>query len=229
MAQIMRPLEWEDFVCVRRIRPDRRNIRTDDFELVHKVNEFRNEWYEFRHQNQFQISIADTYGPPSPCLQRGRFAVIPEEPQTCSPSIGDAQSQNRDKRTPSPDWDFNTEVSERQHELISFSIHFAATISFGVLELHGKACAESMRLRHRCDDVCSVAERVAHRLNCCERTFETTNVALPSCWQSESPTKADRERRPRRICTHLSFMFFHLIDSSFVSLDSFSRSLRASD
>lgn len=158
MAQTMRPLEWEDFVCVRRIRRDRQNIRTGDFELVHKVNEFRDEWrMSSGIKMNSKISIADTYGPPSPCLQRGRFAVIPEEPQTCSPSIGDAQPQNRDKRTPSPDWDFNTEVSERQHELISFSIHFAATISFGVLELHEK------RVRKWCDDVHLVAERVAHR------------------------------------------------------------------
>lgn len=48
--------------------------------------------------------IAATYGPPSPCLQRGRFAVIPEEPLTST-------SNNTEKRSPSPDWDFNTEVS----------------------------------------------------------------------------------------------------------------------
>lgn len=53
------------------------------------------------------LFIADTYGPPSPCLQRGRFAVIPEEP-SCSPSVND--NPNKGTRTPSPDWDFSIEV-----------------------------------------------------------------------------------------------------------------------
>lgn len=109
----MQPPEWEDFVCVRRIRQDRRSIRMADFALVPKViSNFPHRICSVRKFQHFFIS-ADTYGPPSPCLQRGRFAVIPEEPQTCSPSISDAQSQNRDKRTPSPDWDFNTEVNEK--------------------------------------------------------------------------------------------------------------------
>lgn len=43
---------------------------------------------------------------PSPCIQRGRFAMIPEEPLT---SNSDAAS----KRSLSPDWDFNTEVSKK--------------------------------------------------------------------------------------------------------------------
>lgn len=37
MARIMRPHEWVDFVCVHRIRQDRRSIRTAVFALVHKV------------------------------------------------------------------------------------------------------------------------------------------------------------------------------------------------
>lgn len=80
-----------------------------------------------------KFSFADTYGPPSPCLQRGRFAVIPEEPQTCSPSISDAQSQNREKRTPSPEWDFNTEVNEASETNFSNSFwrNFVGTLDSG--------------------------------------------------------------------------------------------------
>lgn len=48
-----------------------------------------------------------TYGPTSPCVQRGRFAVIPEEPSS-SPSVNDATTN---RRTPSPDWDFTIEVT----------------------------------------------------------------------------------------------------------------------
>ncbi|KAJ6633482.1 hypothetical protein Bhyg_16659 [Pseudolycoriella hygida] len=51
-------------------------------------------------QNQFQST--------SPCLQRGRFAVIPEEPG----STGGSQSNElarRNNRSPSPDWDFDTD------------------------------------------------------------------------------------------------------------------------
>lgn len=51
------------------------------------------------------------YGPASPCLQRGRFAVIPEEPS--SAGVSDAQAnQSGSKRAPSPEWDFNTEVKK---------------------------------------------------------------------------------------------------------------------
>lgn len=42
-------------------------------------------------------------------LQRGRFAVIPEEPQG-SPAQGTPLSE-RDERSPSPEWDFDIEVS----------------------------------------------------------------------------------------------------------------------
>lgn len=58
------------------------------------------------------ISIHKTgaYGPASPCLQRGRFAVIPEEPS--SAAVTDSQINNGSKRAPSPDWDFTTEVNE---------------------------------------------------------------------------------------------------------------------
>lgn len=53
-----------------------------------------------KFENAF-ISLLGTYGPTSPCVQRGRFAVIPEEPSS-SPSVNDTNA----RRTPSPDWDF---------------------------------------------------------------------------------------------------------------------------
>lgn len=44
-------------------------------------------------------------------LQRGRFAVIPEEPQG-SPAQGtSAQAETDRNRSPSPEWDFDIEVS----------------------------------------------------------------------------------------------------------------------
>lgn len=49
------------------------------------------------------VFLLGTYGPTSPCVQRGRFAVIPEEPSS-SPSVNDTNANER--RTPSPDWDF---------------------------------------------------------------------------------------------------------------------------
>lgn len=62
----------------------------------------------------FGVSISVTYGPTSPCVQRGRFAVIPEEPSS-SPSVNDANSSNgKNRRTPSPDWDFTTEVKKKE-------------------------------------------------------------------------------------------------------------------
>ncbi|XP_031632744.1 uncharacterized protein LOC116346695 isoform X2 [Contarinia nasturtii] len=58
---------------------------------------------------RFRIIPQGTYGPTSPCVQRGRFAVIPEEPSS-SPSVNDANIHNR--RTPSPDWDFTIEEAD---------------------------------------------------------------------------------------------------------------------
>lgn len=85
-----------------------------------------------------KINNAGNYGPTSPCLQRGRFAVIPEEPHSGSAAATAAttasssaagssteQQQQRNngggavpkttgksaKRSPSPDWDFDTDVS----------------------------------------------------------------------------------------------------------------------
>uniref|UniRef100_A0A1B0DBE1 Uncharacterized protein n=1 Tax=Phlebotomus papatasi TaxID=29031 RepID=A0A1B0DBE1_PHLPP len=51
------------------------------------------------------IPQGSNYGPTSPCLQRGRFAVIPEEPHAGSPAQGTPISD----RPPSPtiEWDFD--------------------------------------------------------------------------------------------------------------------------
>ncbi|GAB0094826.1 uncharacterized protein DMENIID0001_101520 [Sergentomyia squamirostris] len=46
-----------------------------------------------------------TYGPTSPCLQRGRFAVIPEEPHAGSPAQGSDKVSARE--SPSIEWDFD--------------------------------------------------------------------------------------------------------------------------
>lgn len=59
------------------------------------------------------------YGPTSPCLQRGRFAVIPEEPHSSGgpapvPATSNAPSALKNAHrspSPSPDWDFDTDVS----------------------------------------------------------------------------------------------------------------------
>ncbi|TMW48751.1 hypothetical protein DOY81_006176, partial [Sarcophaga bullata] len=47
------------------------------------------------------------YGTISPILQRGRFAVIPEEPHG-SPAQGTPPAE-RSLRSPSPEWDFDIE------------------------------------------------------------------------------------------------------------------------
>lgn len=59
-------------------------------------------------KKKFLWIFAVTYGPTSPCVQRGRFAVIPEEPSS-SPSVTETNINER-RRTPSPDWDFTIEV-----------------------------------------------------------------------------------------------------------------------
>lgn len=71
-----------------------------------------------------------TYGPTSPCVQRGRFAVIPEEPSS-SPSVNDSNTNER-RRTPSPDWDFTTEViitTIFQHRNIKYKTIFNPMLS----------------------------------------------------------------------------------------------------
>lgn len=108
----MRANAKEDFVY--RMHLDHQKHRTAAFGLVHMVclntltavmNKLtKNEWLNLH----IHLCFVATYGPPSPCVQRGRFAVIPEEPLTAS---ADITSNNIAKRSPSPDWDFNTEVS----------------------------------------------------------------------------------------------------------------------
>lgn len=55
--------------------------------------------------DKFEFFPGSNYGPTSPCLQRGRFAVIPEEPHAGSPAQGTPISD----RPPSPtiEWDFD--------------------------------------------------------------------------------------------------------------------------
>lgn len=56
--------------------------------------------------------ITDQFQSTSPCLQRGRFAVIPEEPHGSTASGSQSNEQSRiNNRSPSPDWDFDTDVS----------------------------------------------------------------------------------------------------------------------
>lgn len=57
--------------------------------------------------------FADQFQSTSPCLQRGRFAVIPEEPNGSTASGSQSNDQARlNNRSPSPDWDFDTDVSK---------------------------------------------------------------------------------------------------------------------
>lgn len=53
------------------------------------------------------------YGPKSPILQRGRFAVILEEPQTQTPGTPPPEplEDGAARRSPSPEWDFDEDVS----------------------------------------------------------------------------------------------------------------------
>lgn len=67
----------------------------------------------------FLFDFSASYGATSPCIQRGRFAVIPEEPSG-SPSVIEAAEKTH-RRTPSPDWDFTIEVNG-----ISSAIFFSA-------------------------------------------------------------------------------------------------------
>ncbi|XP_055849756.1 uncharacterized protein LOC129914492 isoform X2 [Episyrphus balteatus] len=56
---------------------------------------------------RFRLMPASNYGAISPILQRGRFAVIPEEPHG-SPAQG-TPPPDRGERSPSPEWDFDIE------------------------------------------------------------------------------------------------------------------------
>lgn len=54
--------------------------------------------------------FAANYGAISPILQRGRFAVIPEEPQAGSPALSTPPpGGSSQRRSPSPEWDFDIE------------------------------------------------------------------------------------------------------------------------
>ncbi|XP_055680567.1 uncharacterized protein LOC129788453 isoform X2 [Lutzomyia longipalpis] len=54
------------------------------------------------------IPQGPNYGPASPCLQRGRFAVIPEEPHAGSPAQGTPISEQPPSReSPTLEWDFD--------------------------------------------------------------------------------------------------------------------------
>lgn len=60
--------------------------------------------------------ITDQFQSTSPCLQRGRFAVIPEEPGGGGGAASGSQTNEQAKlnnRSPSPDWDFDTDVSHK--------------------------------------------------------------------------------------------------------------------
>ena len=57
--------------------------------------------------NNFFLYFVANYGTISPILQRGRFAVIPEEPHG-SPAQGTPPAE-RSLRSPSPEWDFDIE------------------------------------------------------------------------------------------------------------------------
>ncbi|XP_075146523.1 SNF4/AMP-activated protein kinase gamma subunit isoform X2 [Haematobia irritans] len=59
---------------------------------------------------RFRLMPTSNYGTISPILQRGRFAVIPEEPHG-SPAQGTPQAQ-RSRRSPSPEWDFDIEQEQ---------------------------------------------------------------------------------------------------------------------
>uniref|UniRef100_A0A1B0FGW3 Uncharacterized protein n=1 Tax=Glossina morsitans morsitans TaxID=37546 RepID=A0A1B0FGW3_GLOMM len=56
---------------------------------------------------RFRLMPTSNYGTISPILQRGRFAVIPEEPHG-SPAQGTPPA-DRSARSPSPEWDFDIE------------------------------------------------------------------------------------------------------------------------
>ncbi|KAM7362026.1 SNF4/AMP-activated protein kinase gamma subunit isoform 2-T4 [Cochliomyia hominivorax] len=59
---------------------------------------------------RFRLMPTSNYGTISPILQRGRFAVIPEEPHG-SPAQGTPPAE-RSLRSPSPEWDFDIEQEQ---------------------------------------------------------------------------------------------------------------------
>ncbi|XP_058979228.1 uncharacterized protein LOC101890250 isoform X3 [Musca domestica] len=59
---------------------------------------------------RFRLMPTSNYGTISPILQRGRFAVIPEEPHG-SPAQGTPPAE-RAQRSPSPEWDFDIEQEQ---------------------------------------------------------------------------------------------------------------------
>ncbi|KPU72732.1 uncharacterized protein Dana_GF23161, isoform F [Drosophila ananassae] len=61
---------------------------------------------------RFRLMPTSNYGAISPILQRGRFAVIPEEPQAGSPALGTPPPGGRAARSPSPEWDFDIEQEQ---------------------------------------------------------------------------------------------------------------------
>ncbi|XP_039496101.1 uncharacterized protein LOC120454662 isoform X2 [Drosophila santomea] len=61
---------------------------------------------------RFRLMPTSNYGAISPILQRGRFAVIPEEPQAGSPALGTPPPGSRTARSPSPEWDFDIEQEQ---------------------------------------------------------------------------------------------------------------------
>ncbi|XP_059609226.1 uncharacterized protein LOC132256714 isoform X2 [Phlebotomus argentipes] len=56
---------------------------------------------------RFRLIPQGTYGPTSPCLQRGRFAVIPEEPQAGSPALGTPVNERPASHSSDIEWDFD--------------------------------------------------------------------------------------------------------------------------
>uniref|UniRef100_T1GSI2 Uncharacterized protein n=1 Tax=Megaselia scalaris TaxID=36166 RepID=T1GSI2_MEGSC len=62
---------------------------------------------------RFRLMPSANYGPKSPILQRGRFAVILEEPQTQTPGTPPPEPIEDEgaRRSPSPEWDFDEDVS----------------------------------------------------------------------------------------------------------------------
>ncbi|KAH8311326.1 hypothetical protein KR044_005691, partial [Drosophila immigrans] len=67
---------------------------------------------------RFRLMPTSNYGAISPILQRGRFAVIPEEPQAGSPALSTPPPGGpSERRSPSPEWDFDIEqVSKSKTE-----------------------------------------------------------------------------------------------------------------
>ncbi|XP_064554859.1 uncharacterized protein SNF4Agamma isoform X4 [Drosophila montana] len=62
---------------------------------------------------RFRLMPTSNYGAISPILQRGRFAVIPEEPQAGSPAVCTPPPGGQaERRSPSPEWDFDIEQEQ---------------------------------------------------------------------------------------------------------------------